>query len=334
MTPTFAKNSKGLGAFRVGRDNGRALDRFVRQRTLKTTINCSGTGLHSGAKAAITLHPADANTGIVFHRTDIAGAGALIPARYDRVVDTRLCTVLGNDKGITVATVEHLVAALAGFGIDNCIVDVHGPEVPIMDGSAEPFSFLIDCAGIVEQDAPRKAIEILKPVSVGDREKCAMLSPASTCSVSVEIDFENQVVARQKYFFDFSTGNFQNEISRARTFGFEKDVQQLRAMGLAQGGSLENAVVVGHDRVLNEDGLRFDDEFVRHKLLDSIGDLYLAGGMVLGHFHGFRAGHALNNQLLRTVFADPSAWRVVEVERRPEAVAVNARGERRRAAAR
>ena len=334
MTSQFAKGRKRLRAFGLGRANGHALDGFVRQRTLKSAINGSGTGLHSGAKAAITLQPADPDTGIVFRRTDIAGAGALIPARYDRVVDTRLCTVLGNDKGVTVSTVEHLVAALAGFGIDNCIIDVHGPEVPIMDGSAEPFSFLIDCAGVVEQAAAKKAIEILKPVTVGDREKCAMLSPASTCSVSVEIDFENQVVARQKYVFDFSTGNFHTEISRARTFGFEKDVKQLRAMGLARGGSLDNAVVVGHDRVLNKGGLRFDDEFVRHKLLDSIGDLYLAGGLVLGHFHGFRAGHGLNNQLLRTMFADQSAWRIVEVEQRPAAVAFTARGERRSAALR
>ncbi len=333
MTSQFAKGTKRLGTFRLGRGASKKLDGFVRQRTLKSAINCSGTGLHSGAKAAITLQPAQPDTGIVFRRTDIAGAGALIPARYDRVVDTRLCTMLGNDAGITVATVEHVVAALAGFSVDNCVIDVHGPEVPIMDGSSEPFSFLIDCAGVVEQDAAKKAIEILKPVTVGDREKCAMLAPASTCSVSVEIDFENQVVARQKYFFDFSTDDFHKDISRARTFGFEKDVQQLRAMGLARGGSLDNAIVVGHDRVLNKDGLRYSDEFVRHKLLDSIGDLYLAGGLVLGHFHGFRAGHALNNQLLRTLFADQSAWRIIEVAQRPAAVATSAVRERRRMAA-
>ncbi len=281
------------------------------QRTLKEVISCAGGGLHSGEKVAMTLRPADTDTGIIFRRTDLPGEPVDIPALWNRVVDTRLCTVLGNGSGVTVGTVEHLMAAVAGAGVDNLVVELDGPEVPIMDGSAAPFQFLLDCTGLIEQNAPRIAIQVLKEVSVGDDEKSASLTPADTFSASFQIDFDNPVIGRQKFFFDAVEGAFQREIARARTFGFASEVAQLQAMGLAKGGSLENAVVLTGNKVLNEGGLRFEDEFVRHKVLDSVGDLYLAGGLLLAHFHGFRSGHGLNNELLKKLLADTSAWRRV-----------------------
>jgi UDP-3-O-[3-hydroxymyristoyl] N-acetylglucosamine deacetylase len=291
------------------------------QRTLKEVISCAGVGLHSGKKVAMTLCPADPDTGIIFRRTDLPNGPVSIPALWDRVVDTQLCTVLGNEDGVTVGTVEHLMAAIAGAGVDNVIIELNGPEVPIMDGSAAPFQFLLDCTGLIEQDAPRMAIKVLKPVSVGDDERSASLAPADSFSASFQIDFENPLIGRQKFFFDAVDGAFQREIARARTFGFASDVAQLQAMGLAKGGSLENAVVLTGDRVLNEDGLRFEDEFVRHKVLDSVGDLYLAGGPLLAQFHGMRSGHGLNNDLLKELFADSSAWRRVPMTAPTESAA-------------
>jgi len=285
----------------------------ARQKTLKGTIDCSGVGLHSGAHVAMTLRPAATDSGIVFVRSDVAGGGAEILARWDTVVDTRLNTTIGNDDGVNIGTIEHVMAALSGAGVDNAIVELNGPEVPIMDGSAAPFVFLIECAGVVEQDAPRKVIEILRPVSVGDRARSAMLSPGNSFSVSFEIDFEGTLIDHQQFFGDFSNGAFRRDIARARTFGFEEEVEELRAAGLARGGSLDNAIVVSGDRILNDDGLRFENEFVRHKVLDSIGDLYLAGGQIIGHFHGFRSGHGLNHELLRALFADKGAWQVSEL---------------------
>lgn len=282
------------------------------QRTLKERISCAGVGLHSGSKVGLSLVPADPDTGIVFRRTDRLGSGE-IAARWNNVVDTRLNTTLGAADGTVVGTVEHLLSALAGAGIDNAVVEINGPEVPAMDGSAEPFVFLIDCAGVVVQDAPRRVIEILKPISVGDNSKSATLQPAGGFSVSLEIDFDNPVIARQRYYFDFEEGSYGREIAKARTFGFEHEVAAMQAMGLAKGGSLDNAVVIGRDRVLNRDGLRFHDEFVRHKVLDAIGDLYLAGRTIRGHYHGFKSGHALNNELLRALFADMTAWRLVDL---------------------
>jgi UDP-3-O-[3-hydroxymyristoyl] N-acetylglucosamine deacetylase len=285
----------------------------VYQYTLKDVIDCTGIGLHSGARVSMTLRPAEPDSGIVFRRTDIAGGGVEIPARWDAVVDTRLNTTLGDGNGVTVGTVEHVMAALAGAGIDNAIIELNGPEVPIMDGSAAPFIFLIECAGVVEQSAPRRVIEILRPVSVGDRDRSAMLSPGNSFSVSFEIDFKGTLIQQQQFFGDFSNGAFRRDIARARTFGFEEEVEALQAAGLARGGSLDNAIVVSGDRILNDDGLRFDDEFVRHKVLDSIGDLYLAGGQIIGHFHGFRSGHGLNHELLRALFDNEDAWRISEL---------------------
>jgi UDP-3-O-[3-hydroxymyristoyl] N-acetylglucosamine deacetylase len=284
-----------------------------RQKTLKTRINCSGVGLHSGRRVTMVIGPAATNTGIHFRRTDPAGQNALIPARWDRVVDTRLCTVIGNGDGVTVGTVEHLMAAFAGLGIDNATVEIDGPEVPIMDGSADAFVFLIECAGIVVQSAPAKRIRILKTVSVGDGNTTACLTPAPHAGLDFTLDFTNPAVGRQEKSVHLDADVFKRELARARTFGFVDEVEMLRKAGLARGGSLDNAIVIGADRVLNREGLRFGDEFVRHKMLDAMGDLYLAGATIEGRFSGTRSGHALNNQLLRALFADLDAWMLVDV---------------------
>jgi UDP-3-O-[3-hydroxymyristoyl] N-acetylglucosamine deacetylase len=281
---------------------------IVLQRTIKSPIHCRGVGLHSGAKIAMVLRPAPRDSGIVFQRTDPQGAGAVVAATWRNAVDSALCTRIHNGEGISISTIEHLMAAFAGAEIDNIVVEIDGPEVPIMDGSAAPFLLLIECAGIAEQDAPRRAIKILKTVTVADRGKSVSLMPDHGFSMSFEIDFASRVVSRQDISVVFDSETFKSEISRARTFGFLHEVDQMRAAGLARGGSLDNAVVVSGDTILNEGGLRYSDEFVRHKLLDSLGDLYLAGAPFIGHFRGVRSGHALNRQLLEALFADPTAW--------------------------
>jgi UDP-3-O-[3-hydroxymyristoyl] N-acetylglucosamine deacetylase len=291
-----------------------------RQHTLKNSIYCSGTGLHSGARVAMSLHPAKPDTGIVFRRTDIGGADAEIPARFDRVSDTRLCTTLSNDAGVSVSTVEHLMAALAGCGLDNVIVEVNGPELPIMDGSSEPFVFLIDCAGVVAQGARRRAIRILKPVAIEDGTSSARVEPWDGSTINIELDFDTEVIGRQSKFVDMFSDSFRQDLSRARTFGFLHEVEALQAAGLARGGSMENAVVISGDTVLNEGGLRFDDECARHKALDCVGDLYLAGAPIIGHFHGVRPGHGINNSLLRSLLADESAWEFIDMDDLAEAL--------------
>jgi len=278
------------------------------QTTLKGAIHCTGVGVHSGARVSMTLRPAPAGSGVSFVRTDVRGRDPVVPARWDAVADTRLCTVLANADGVSVGTVEHLMSALAGCGVDNCVVELDGPEVPIMDGSAAPFVFLIECAGVAEQASPRMALRVLKPVSVADGGRSASLAPADEPSFAMEIDFASAAVARQRYRVALRDDAFKREIARARTFGFLHEVEAMRKAGLARGGSLENAIVISGDRVLNEGGLRFADEFVRHKILDGIGDLYLAGGPIVGAFLGVKSGHALNNRLLHALFADPSAW--------------------------
>jgi UDP-3-O-[3-hydroxymyristoyl] N-acetylglucosamine deacetylase len=288
-----------------------------RQHTLKSSIGCTGIGLHSGAKVSMTLHPAAPDSGIRFRRTDLGGAkgtaGATLPALWSQVGDTRMNTTLAGDNGVVVGTVEHLMSALAGCGVDNCLIEINGPEVPVMDGSAAQFVFLVECAGLAAQAAPRRAIQILKPVVVHDGDRMARLDPADEFSVHFEIDFNSGAIARQERRTVIGGRVFKSDIARARTFGFEQDVAALRAAGLARGGSLDNAVVIDStgNHVLNDDGLRYPDEFVRHKILDAIGDLYLAGGPILGRFHGVRSGHALTNRLLRTLFADRDAWRAV-----------------------
>jgi UDP-3-O-[3-hydroxymyristoyl] N-acetylglucosamine deacetylase len=285
----------------------------VCQKTLKSSIGCSGIGLHSGRKLSMTLHPADIDTGIVFKRTDIGGKAGTISATWQNVVDTRMATTLGNVDGACVATVEHLMAALAGCGIDNAIVEINGPEVPVMDGSSAPFVFLVECAGVKLLDAPRLAIKIDKPIMTGDDKKHISIRPEEAFSVSFEIDFDDSPMAHQQLSLRLVNGAFKTEIARARTFGFAHEVDALRKAGLARGGSLDNAVVINGNKVLNGDGLRYSDEFVRHKILDCVGDLYLAGAPIIGAVDALRSGHALNNCLLRTLFDNPDAWSYVEM---------------------
>ncbi|MBF0096552.1 MAG: UDP-3-O-acyl-N-acetylglucosamine deacetylase [Magnetococcales bacterium] len=286
---------------------------MIFQRTLKNTIRCTGIGLHSGKKVYLSLRPAPANTGIVFHRTDMKGA--LVPAKVQNVVDTRLCSTVANADGIRVSTVEHLLAAFAGLGVNNAYVDLDGPEIPIMDGSAAPFVFLIQCAGIVQQKAYKRWIRIKRSVSVSQGNKKASFEPSDRFRISFRIDFDHPLLSEQEEDLDINETTFIKEISRARTFGFLKEVEQLRSNGLARGGSLDNAIVMGDFRILNEGGLRYEKEFVRHKMIDAIGDLYLLGHPVIGHFKGLRSGHALNNTLLRKLLSHANAWEFVEGER-------------------
>lgn len=278
------------------------------QKTLRNSISCTGVGVHSGNLVNMTLKPAAAGTGIVFYRTDVDAAIAEIPARYDTVTELVMCTTVANEAGVKVATIEHLMAAFSGSGIDNAIVELDGPEVPVMDGSSAPFVFLIECADILELSEPRQFIKVLKEVSVQDGDAIATLSPGDNMSVSFEITFDNKRIGHQNCSFNLRNGTFKNEIARARTFGFLGELEQLKAMGLAKGGSLDNAIVLSGEDVLNEEGLRYQDEFVRHKALDAIGDLYLAGAPIIGQFQGVRSGHALNNKLLHTFLSDESAW--------------------------
>ncbi|NQV82879.1 MAG: UDP-3-O-acyl-N-acetylglucosamine deacetylase [Rhodospirillales bacterium] len=286
---------------------------MVRQKTLKSSIGCSGIGLHSGRKVSMTLHPADAETGIIFQRSDMAGETGAIAASWQNVVDTRMATTLGNSVGARVATVEHLMAALAGCGIDNAIVEIDGPEVPVMDGSSAPFVFLVECAGVRLQEAPRLAIKIDQTIAVGDERKYLSIRPDSAFSVSFEIDFDDSPMTQQQLSLRLVNGTFKTEIARARTFGFAHEVDALRQAGLARGGSLDNAVVINGNKVLNGDGLRYRDEFVRHKILDCVGDLYLAGAPIIGAVDALRSGHALNSNLLHILFNNPDAWSYVEM---------------------
>jgi UDP-3-O-[3-hydroxymyristoyl] N-acetylglucosamine deacetylase len=279
------------------------------QKTLKTPIHCTGVGLHSGVKAAVTLRPAPVDTGILFRRLDAEGRSVELPAHWSSVVESPLCTPLTSaDGSTTILTIEHLMAALAGCAIDNCVVEITGPEVPVMDGSSAPFVFLIECAGIVEQRAARNAIKVLKRVRVSAGGSSVELVPDDHFSVGFEIDFESKAIGRQSVEFSIDPETFKRDLSRARTFGFLQDVNQLRAAGRGLGGSLENVIVIDGDRVLNEGGLRYPDEFVRHKALDAIGDLYLAGAPILGRFNGVRSSHALTRRLLAALFADASNW--------------------------
>jgi UDP-3-O-[3-hydroxymyristoyl] N-acetylglucosamine deacetylase len=284
------------------------------QSTLKASIDCVGVGLHSGLRVQMALHPAAPDHGIVFRRTDV---GCDIPARFDLVADTRLATVLADpdDPTIRVATVEHVMAALAGCGVHNALIEVDGPELPALDGSAAHLVFLIDCAGIVAQDAPRRIIEVVRTVRVSDGDAFAELSPARPThdglELAMSIEFAAAAIGRQALSLHLTPDSFRKELSRARTFALAEDIDRLRAAGMARGGSLENAIVVDAARVLNPGGLRMHDEFVRHKLLDAVGDLALAGAPLSGSFIASRSGHALNNGLLRALLSDSAAWRMV-----------------------
>ena len=284
---------------------------MIRQRTLKNIILATGIGLHSGEKVYLTLRPAAVDTGIVFRRMDLDPV-VEIPALAKNVGETTMSTTLVKDD-VKVDTVEHLLSAMAGLGIDNAYVELSASEVPIMDGSAGPFVFLIQSAGLEEQDAAKKFIRILREVVVEDGEKRATFVPFDGFKVSFEIDFDHPVFEgrTQTASVDFSSTSFVKEVSRARTFGFMRDIEFLRTHNLALGGSVDNAIVVDEDSVLNEDGLRYEDEFVKHKILDAIGDLYLLGKSLIGEFRGYKSGHALNNLLLRTLLEQPDAWEVV-----------------------
>jgi UDP-3-O-[3-hydroxymyristoyl] N-acetylglucosamine deacetylase len=286
----------------------------TRQHTLKTRIDCVGVGLHSGEKVALSLLPAEPDTGIVFRRTDI---GMDIPARHDLVTDTRLCTQISHPDHphVHVRTVEHVLAALSGTGIDNAVITIDRPEVPVLDGSSAPFIFLIDCAGRISQNVPRRAIEILKTVRVEQPGAFAEFRPGgATLDMALSIDFPAPAIGRQALSLSLTEPGFRGVLAGARTFTMLQEIEAMQQAGLAQGGSLKNAIVVDGDRVLNPEGLRTPDEFVRHKLLDAVGDLALAGARIHGRFVAHCSGHALNNRLLRALFADASAWRMVSLE--------------------
>jgi UDP-3-O-[3-hydroxymyristoyl] N-acetylglucosamine deacetylase len=287
---------------------------MIRQRTLKNTIRATGVGLHSGEKVYLTLKPAPVDHGIVFRRVDLEPI-VDIQAKATNVGETTMSTTLVQD-GVRVDTVEHLLSAMAGLGIDNAIVELSAPEVPIMDGSAGPFVFLIQSAGISEQSKAKRFIRIKKKVEVREGDKVASFVPYNGFKVTFEIEFDHPAFKQsaQKASLDFSSTSFVKEVSRARTFGFMKDIEFLRSKNLALGGSVNNAIVVDEYRVLNEDGLRYDDEFVKHKILDAVGDLYLLGHSLMGEFVGFKSGHGLNNKLLRALELQTDAWEFVEFE--------------------
>ena len=292
---------------------------MIRQRTLKNIIRATGVGLHTGEKIYLTLRPAPVNTGIVFRRTDLEPV-VDIKASADNVSETTLSTTIGTGE-VKISTVEHLLSAMAGLGIDNAVVELTSGEVPIMDGSAGPFVFLLQSAGVQDQDAPKEFIRIKRPVEVRHEDKWARFEPFDGFKVGFKIEFDHPAFNSASQFseIDFSTTSFLKEVSRARTFGFTKDIEQLREQNLALGGSMENAIVVDDYRVLNEDGLRYDDEFVKHKILDAIGDLYLLGNSLIGAYMGHKSGHALNNALLHELLRNEDAFERVSFESEAEA---------------
>lgn len=286
------------------------------QHTVAAEVSCVGIALHTGDMVNMMIRPAPINTGIVFVRKDVE-SNNVVPAVYDAVVETTLGTTIANKHGVTVSTIEHVMAALWGAGIDNARVELDGAEVPIMDGSSEPFTFLLDCAGRVQQRATRRTIEILREVSVEEGASRATIRPAEGFVLDVEIAFNHPMIATQKASYDFSDTSFKQALARARTFGFARDVEKMRSMGLALGGSLHNAVVLGEEDILNEGGLRYADEFVRHKALDCVGDYFLAVGHLKGQVTTTRPGHGINNKLIRAIFSNPENYRIVGEQEMP-----------------
>ncbi|TDB62255.1 UDP-3-O-acyl-N-acetylglucosamine deacetylase [Photorhabdus khanii] len=288
---------------------------MIKQRTLKRIVQATGVGLHTGKKVTLTMRPAPANTGVIYRRTDL-NPPVDFPADAKSVRDTMLCTCLVNEYDVRISTVEHLNAALAGLGIDNIIIEVDAPEIPIMDGSASPFVFLLLDAGIEELNTSKKFLRIKEAVRVQEGDKWAEMTPYNGFSLDFTIDFNHPAIdaSSQRYCLDFSAEAFVRQISRARTFGFMRDIEYLQSKGLCLGGSFDCAIVVDDYRVLNEDGLRFEDEFVRHKMLDAIGDLFMCGYNIIGAFTAFKSGHALNNKLLQAVLAQESAWELITFE--------------------
>ncbi|MEF2155406.1 UDP-3-O-acyl-N-acetylglucosamine deacetylase [Luteimonas sp. FXH3W] len=292
---------------------------MLKQRTIKNVIRATGVGLHSGEKVFLTLRPAEPDTGIVFRRVDLEPAVEM-RATAELVTETTLCTGLSCD-GAKVQTVEHLLSALAGLGVDNCYIDLSAPEVPIMDGSAGPFIFLLQSAGLVEQNAPKKFIRILETIEVRDGDKRASFEPHAGFRLDFTVEFDHPAIPSNMSHsaLEFSTETYIKEVSRARTFGFMRDLEFMRERNLGLGGSMDNAIVLDEFRVLNEDGLRYGDEFVRHKILDAVGDLYLAGHPILGHYSGYKSGHALNNKLVRQLLLEQHKWELVTFEDEVEA---------------
>ena len=280
------------------------------QQTIRKSFSLNGIGLHSGKKVKITVEPAKVNNGIKFMRTDLTKDN-IVPALWSNVSSTNLCTTISNEKGVSVSTIEHLMSSLSGMHIDNANILINNLEVPIMDGSSLPFVEELENSGMEIQEIPRKIISVKKKILVSNNDSYAKITPNKQFSIDFEIDFESQLVSKQACQLQLINGNYKTDVSSARTFGFEKDVDYLQANGLALGGSLENAVVVGEKNILNKEGLRFSDEFVRHKILDSIGDLYLAGKPIQGYFYGSKSGHFLNNQLLRELFSDKSNFDII-----------------------
>ncbi|TKB53721.1 UDP-3-O-acyl-N-acetylglucosamine deacetylase [Ferrimonas aestuarii] len=290
-----------------------------KQRTLQRPVQTTGVGLHSGNKVTMSILPAAPGTGIVFRRTDLNPV-VEIPAAADLVRETTLCTGLVNEQGHRIATVEHLLSALAGLGVDNAVIEVDAPEIPIMDGSASPFVFLLQSVGLVEQSASKQYLRIRKPIRVEEGDKWAEFRPYNGFRLNFAIDFDHPEIARsqQKMVMEFSSSEYIKLISRARTFGFMRDIEYLRSNNLALGGSMENAVVLDEFKILNPDGLRVDDEFVKHKILDAVGDLYLGGYAILGEFTAYKSGHALNNKLIRAVLEQQECWELVSFEQPQE----------------
>ena len=286
-------------------------DELVCQHTVAAEVSCVGVSLHSGDMVNMVIRPAAPHTGIVFVRKDIDNATNVVPATFNAVVETTLGTTIANKHGVSVSTIEHLMAAIWGAGIDNARIELDGPEVPIMDGSSEPFTFLLECAGRVQQRASRRVVEVLKEIRVEEGKSVAVLKPSQGFVLEVEIAFNHPLIATQKARYDFSETTFKQSLARARTFGFARDVEKMRSMGLALGGSLHNAIVVGESEIMNEGGLRYADEFVRHKALDCVGDFFLAGAQIQGEVVTSRPGHGINNKLLRALFSDASNYRIV-----------------------
>ncbi len=302
-------------------------NRFIgaRQTTIAREIELTGTGVHSGAPVSVILHPAEADTGLRFLVTRRGRVAADIPATVKNVKALTLCTVIGDDKGVTISTVEHLLAALRGLCVDNCFIEIDSKEVPIMDGSAAPFVEAIDDVGVRELSAPRRFIKVLKPIRVADGESWGEIAPHGGFHLDTEIEFNTPVIGVQRLSLEISPGIFRHELSRARTFGFMADVQKLWKAGLALGANLNNTIAIGDDRIMNRDGLRYPQEFVRHKMLDAIGDLCLSGHQLLCSYRSVRGGHRLNVSVLQALFADPDAWTIVHAPRVRETVPVEYR---------
>ncbi len=289
----------------------------LRQKTICNSISCYGIGLHSGLKIKLTLKPSDVDTGIIFYRTDIAGNGACIKADYNNVVDTRLCTCIGDGKGNNIATVEHLMSAIHALGITNLRIEVSGPEVPILDGSSSPFIFLLNSAGLKLQDSPLKAIKVKKSITVEENGSYITFLPSSSLlNIDFTIDYGSSTfIVKQHYLFSLESSNYIRDISSARTFGLASEVEQIKSLGLAKGGSLDNVLVVTNEDVLNPEGLRYEDEFVRHKILDAIGDIFMSGYTMIGTMIAYKSGHRLNNIAIRKLLSDKDAWELVEVSK-------------------